>query len=58
MRRCTEPLDLLKHVPDATEHGDGTVEVFEQMLEVDNDVIDRSPSCCSSRCCTDQRPTR
>ena len=41
MRRCTEPLDLLEHVPDATEHGDGTVEVFEQMLEVDNDVIDR-----------------
>ena len=41
MRRCTEPLDLLKHVPDATEHGDGAVKVFEQMLEVDNDVIDR-----------------
>ena len=39
MRGCTESFNLLEHVPDTTQHGDGAIEIFQKMFEVNHNVI-------------------
>ena len=39
MRGCTESFNLLEHVSDATQHGDGAVEIFQKMFEVKHNMI-------------------
>ena len=38
--RCTESFHLFEHVSNTTQHGDGPVEILQEMFEVNHHVVD------------------